>query len=167
MSKNNQSRSGARFNLFDVILILALIACIGGIVSHVYFISDLNEQQSDRATIAFSVSGVSERTAETFCVTDCAIYSSENDHLLGSLVTAAYTNQALSIEAPDGSLVTVTHPDKMDITGDMSLTGTWSEDGFLIDGITLATVGKTISVYTNGAVCTVTITGVYPQLQKK
>ncbi len=167
MSNTKSSRSGTRFNLFDVILLLAVLCCIGGIVVHAYFISDLNETYSENATIAFTVSGVSPRTAEAFCNAGDSIYLSENDHEIGSLLGAYFSPQSLYLETADGELVSVSHPEKMDITGELTLTGTWTNDGFLIGGTTLAIVGKTMNIYTPNAVCTLTITNVYPQLQKK
>ncbi len=167
MSKTNQPRQGARFNLFDVILILAIICCIAGIVAHAYFVSDLNERYTENATLSFTISGVSESTANAFCMASGTVYIAENDQAIGTLERASFSSHVLSLENEEGLLVSVTHPAKMDIQAEASITGTWTEDGFLIGGTTLAIVGKTLNIYTEGAVCTITITGVYPQLQKK
>lgn len=167
MSKNKQPKTGVRFNLFDAILILAVLACIGGIVAHAYFISDLQQTRSENATIVFTVSGVSEKTADAFATVGSTVYNAADDRVLGTIEIAECTPHTLQIENTEGILTTVVHPDKMNVSGEACFTGTWTEDGFLIGGSLPAIVGKTLNVYTEHAVCTITIVSVYPQLQKK
>ncbi len=160
MASSEQKKSGARLNLFDIVLILAVLLCIAGIVLHAYFTKDLTDDYSQTATISFVVSGVSEETAMAFSNPGSPIYDAKTDKKLGMLAEASYTALTVQVEDGDGRLTSATHPDKKVITGTATLVGNWTEDGFHIDGSTPAFIGKTVSIYTDSAVCTITITGV-------
>ena len=160
MASSENKKSGARFNLFDVILILVIVACIAGIVVHAYFTKDLTETYSEIANISIQVDGVSEVTANAFCKGGATIYDQETDKNIGTVMEASYFAQILELENAEGILVKVEHPEKKSITATVAFTGTWTDDGFLIGGNTLATIGKTLKIYTEDAVCTITITGV-------
>ncbi len=160
MPNSENKRSGARFNLFDVLLIFVVVICITGLVLHAYFTRDLTETYSQTAKVSFTVSGVSKETAEAFCRIGATIFSSETDEKLGTVITAAHAPLYLDLETADGHIVKAEHPEKKEIMATAELVGTWNTDGFLIGGTTLAAVGKTINIYTENAICTVTITNV-------
>jgi hypothetical protein len=160
MATSEKKRSGARFNLFDVILILVIAACIAGIVLHAYFTKDLTETYSETAVVSIRVTGVSEQTAIAFCEPDAIIYLQENDKMIGSIDEAEYAPLILNLENTEGVLVKAEHPEKKEVTATATLTGTWTDDGFLIGGTTLAAVDKTLKIYTEHAVCEIIITGV-------
>ncbi len=160
MTTPENKRSGARFNLFDVILILVIIACIAGIVLHAYFTKDLAETYSEPAKISFTISGVSEETALAFCKEGASVYDAKTDMKLGTLDAASYTALPLELENSDGMLVQVTHPNKKMITGTASFVGTWTDDGFCVGGTSYITVGQTINIYTDHAVCIITVTAI-------
>lgn len=160
MSTSEKKRSGAHFNLFDVILILVIVACIAGIALHAYFTKDLTETYSETTNISFIVSGVSEETAEAFCKANSSIYEQETDKHVGTLISASYAPLFLDLENTEGLLVKAEHPDKKEITAQASFSGTWTEDGFLIGGTTLAIIGKEMKIYTDSAVCTIIFTGI-------
>lgn len=152
--------SGVRFNLFDIILVVVIIACIVGLVFHTYFTKDLVEDYTETATIVISVSDISEQTALAFCVNGAPIYLQETDAKIGILETTEYHPMSLELENEQGVLVKVTHPEKKVVRATAIFEGTWTEDGFLIDGTKLATIGTTLKIYTSGAVCTITITDI-------
>ncbi len=163
MAPSDKKRSSARFNLFDVTLILVIVACIAGIVLHAYFTKDLTETYSENAQITIRVAGVSEQTANAFCVAGAPIYLQETDVRIGTVESAEYAPHTLDLETADGILVKAEHPEKKDISAVATFTGTWTDDGFLIGGTTLATVGKTLNIYTDNAVCTITVVSVSQQ----
>ncbi len=160
MPTSEKKRSGAHFNLFDVILILVIITCIAGIALHAYFTKDLTETYSETANISFVVSGVSEKTADAFCVVGSSIYAQDSDRNVGTLIEASYDSLFLDLENAESILVKAEHPDKKEITANANFTGTWTDDGFLIGGTTLAIVGKEMKIYTENAVCTIIFTSV-------
>ena len=163
MAISEKKRSGARFNLFDVILILVITAGIAGLVLHATFTKDLTETYSDTAKISISVSDISEQTAAAFCVSGAPIYLQETDEQIGTLDIGVYTPLMLEIENSEGALVKVKHPEKKSIRATAIFTGAWTDDGFLIGGTTLATIGKTLKIYTDNVVCEITVTGITKQ----
>ncbi len=162
MANSENKTSRARLNLFDIILILAVILCIAGIALHAYFTKDLGETYSQNATISFVVSGVSEETAGAFSNPNSPIYDSTSDKLLGTLIEVSYSPMPVDAETADGKLVRVEHPEKMEIRGKAVLKGSWTEENFYIDGSLHAVIGATLGVYTDSATCILTITGVAP-----
>lgn len=159
MSTQTKTKSGPKFNIFDVLIILAVLACIAAIVIKIFFIDDV-EEDIRSASIAFTVQGVSEETAEAFCIQNRDIYLQKDDTKIGTLTEASYSPQKLLTEDAGGKLVEVQHPTKMQIEGSGSFSGYWGADGFLIGGTHLATVGSTFAVYTKDVACTITIVGI-------
>ena len=158
MATTETKKSGARFNIFDVIILFAIIACIAAVAVRAYFTANTTDSFVS-AKIEFSVIGVSENTAEAMQVGD-KLYLSDNGKEIGTVDASAYTASALYIEDSEGKIVTAAHPAKKDIHGTATLYGIWTEDAFMIGGTVPATVGKTISIYTKGVTCTITITTV-------
>lgn len=156
MAKKNKKKSGAKFNIFDVLIILAVIACIGAIIVRAFFIDD-NQESRNRATIRFTVENVSDVTAQAVCITGKTLYLQKDDMQVGTITEASASAQKIMAEDANGLLVEALHPDKKQVIGTANLTGTWIEDGFLIGGTYLATVGSTLDIYTEEVSCTITI----------
>ena len=154
-------KSGAPFNLFDVIIILALVACIAAIIVRAYFTANIKNDFTT-AQVEFIVSGVSEYTAQALQEGGAgrALYLASGDDEIGTIDTVSCTASEIYAEDAAGALILLPHPDKKDIRGTATLRGIWTDDGFMIDGTVPATVGKSISVYTQDAACSITITAV-------
>ncbi len=159
MSKTQTKKSGPRFNIFDVLIILAVIACIAAIVLHAYFIKDINENFV-LAKVEFTISDISQNTASSFCNVHRKIYLQNGDDEIGTITEATYSPQKMMVEDAEGKLVEVQHPSKKQVTGTASIKGLWTEDGFMINGTILATVGSTVNIYTQDAACTITVVSV-------
>ncbi len=159
MSTQTKQKTGPRFNVFDVLIILAILSCIAAIVIKIFFIEDVQADLKN-ARIAFTVENVSEATAEAFCVQNRVIYLQDSDAQIGTLEKASYSAQKLLVEDMGGKLVEAKHPTKKQIEGEALISGYWSADGFLVGGTHLATVGSTFKIYTKDVACTITIVGV-------
>jgi len=85
---------------------------------------------------------------------------SRSNRNIGSIDEATYAPLMLDLENAEGMIVKAEHPEKKEITATVTLTGTWTDDGFLVGGTTLAAVDKTMKIYTDHAVCEIIITGV-------
>ena len=149
-------KSGARFNVFDVIIILALLACIAAIVIRAYFTANI-ENDFTTAKIEFTVKEVSDYTAEAL-KENTTLYIAAGDDEIGTVDTVTYSPAELYAEDASGVLVPASHPDKKDVRGTATLYGIWTDDGFMINGTVSASVGKTVNVYTQDVACTLTIT---------
>ena len=159
MSKKNPNKKGPKFNIFDLLIILAILSCVSAIVVRVFFIDEVTEDMKS-ATVQFTIEGVSEMTANAFCVPERSIYLQSDNSEIGTLVKASYSAQKLFAEDAGGKLVEVLHPVKKEVQGVAKMDGFWSEDGFLIGGTYLATVGSTLDIYTKDVACTITIVSV-------
>ena len=160
MAKKTKNKSGARFNIFDVLIILALLACVGAIVVRVVFISNVEDVKKN-VTIVYKIENISEETAIELCKPNQTVYLQKNNDNVGILESATYTEQIVWMENEAGELVKALHPDKKQITeGKASISGTWKDGDFLIGGTYLATVGDTIDIYTQNVACTITIVSI-------
>ena len=155
----NTKKSGARFNIFDILILLAILACIAAIGVRAYFLTS-GEEQVLTTRVEFVVKGVSEVTAKNFAKQYSKLYLVDTDAEIGTIISATYTAASVEAENAEGQLVIANHPEKMDIHGYANISGLWSEDGFLIGGTTLASIGKTVTVYTEDALCMITIVSI-------
>lgn len=157
-SKTDTKNSGVRFNIFDVIIIFLVLACIAAIVIRAYFTANIKEDFTS-ATVEFSVIGVSENTAASFHPAR-KIYLASGDDEIGSIDDVTYGPSAIYAVDSSGKPVSAFHPDKKDVHGTATLYGLWTDDGFMINGTVLALAGKTVSVYTQDVECILTIVSI-------
>ncbi len=159
MSNPTKIKSDAKFNIFDILIILAVAVCIGAIVFRIFFIDETREDLRS-AQVVFTVEGVSEETASAFCVPNRQIYLQNGDAAIGVLSEASYSPLFILTEDANGKLIEVQHPLKKEILGQAVCMGYWGEDGFLLGGTYLATVGSTFNIYTKDVACTITIVSI-------
>ncbi len=156
MDQKQKQISGPRFNIFDFLIILALAVCVATIIGRVIFVRNMREDVV-LADVYFEVVGVSEVTANALCEQSDSIYLQSNDVRIGLINTATAEPCRVWTENEDGVLVEAVHPDKKTVYGKAQIKGVWYEDGFMVDGTYLASVGNTLDIYTKYASCTITI----------
>ena len=157
--KKKKRASGPRFNVFDFLIILTILVCIGAIAVRAIFI-DSAKKEITTANIVFEVSGISEVTADALCIAEQPIYLQSDDTWIGTMISASASPQKVWEKDEAGMLQSAFHPEKKTVRTETVISGTWSEDGFLIGGTALASVGKTFAVYTPYVSCTVTVVSV-------
>lgn len=155
---NEKKSSDARFNIFDVIIILILLICIAAVSVRAYFTANIRDT-FENATIEFTVSGVSKNTAASFHQYRKIYFALTNDEI-GSITEVSYGPAKLYAADASGTPIEVDHPDKKDVHGTATFSGIWTDDGFMINGTELATVGKSIHIYTHDVECILTIVSV-------
>lgn len=156
MANPSKIKNGPKFNIFDILIILAVLVCVGAIIFRVFFISETQEDFR-HAYVTFKVEGVSEETAQAFCIANREIYLQNGDAKIGTIAEASYTALPVLAEDAGGKLIAVDHPLKKQIVGSAVMTGYWGSDGFLLGGTHLVTVGSTFNIYTKDVACTITI----------
>lgn len=159
MDQKQKKISGPRFNIFDFLIILALLVCVVAIVIRVIFIEN-TKQEIVLADIYFEVEGVSEVTAAALCVPNQSLYLQGEEVKIGILNSATSSVQKVMAEDGKGGFVEALHPDKKTVEGKARVMGIWTEDGFWINETCLVTVGKSIDIYTEKVCCTITITDI-------
>lgn len=159
MDQKQKQISGPRFNIFDFLIILALVICLGAIIARVIFISNVKENIVF-ADVYFEVSGISDVTADALCAENETLYLRSNDVKIGVLMEASVQPYIVLTENADGVLVEAVHPDRKTVRGKAQIKGAWYADGFKVGGMYLAAVGESFEIYTKHASCMITITGI-------
>lgn len=159
MVKNESQKT--RFNIFDIIIIIAVIACIAGVVVRARFSS--SAMQNDECECEFVISAVLPETADKLTKTLKSgekLYLSSNDSEVGYIVNSSSEQASIYVTAFDGSLLSVDDPTHKNVVGKCVLLGKKSDSGFFIGGNQLATVGDIVYVYSTSAEFALTLTGV-------
>ena len=156
-----KKKSGPRFNVFDFLIIFAILVCAGAIIVRAIFIGSA-EKDRDTAAVVFEISYISDVTAEALCKEDQPIYLQSDDERIGTMKTATASPQIVWERDANGVLQSVLHPAKYEVRAETLIEGVWTEDGFLIGGTRLATVGDTFDIYTPYVSCTLTVVSVSP-----
>jgi len=157
-NKTETKNSGARFNIFDVIIIFIVLACIAAIIVRAYFTANIKDD-FESAKVEFSVISVSENTAASIRQTR-KIYLVSGDDEIGVIDEASFAPSEIYALDTAGKPVSASHPDKKDVHGTATLYGIWTDDGFMINGTVPALAGKTINIYTEDVECILTIVSI-------
>ena len=150
-----------RFSIFDVIIIVAVVACIVGIVIRFQFTS--SNDFSSKVTVEFIVPGVMKSTSDQMAAKlkeGTKLYLSSNDKEIGYIVSVAAEKSKVYATGADGKLERVEHPENYDVKGVCVLYGSDGDSGFLIGGNTLATISEVIYVYSADVEFSITLTDV-------
>lgn len=160
MSKHEIKKS--HFNVFDVLIIVAVLACIAAVVLRARFAA--NAATSEVCGFDFVISSVLPDTAEK---TEKSLeggkklYLSSDDTEIGYILSASACDTKVCVAGADGALHEVIDPTRKDIVGECIFYGSYNDLGFYIGGNRLATVGDTLIVYSDTMEFSVTITGMY------
>ena len=156
----NDSKNKVRFNIFDIIIILAVIACIAAVVLKVAYF-DKRDDVSEHIIVDFTVYDIMDNTAAS--ASKGNVYLAGSDALIGEIVSAETESNQVYIEE-DGAAKPHDNPlGRKNLHGRIKFAGISSETGFFIDGKTKITVGSTVAVYIldpltgNGAAVEITI----------
>lgn len=158
MAKNTAVKP--RFNIFDVIIIVLILASIGAMVARAHYTANAKKNYA-AADVEFSVLGVSDVTANAI-ISGQTVYLVDNDSSIGQILSVEVVPSKTTVEDAEGKLIELPHPDKKDVRGVALLSGIYTDDGFMIDGKYPASAGKTIHVYTPKVDCIFTIERVIP-----
>ena len=142
-AKNNNDTP--RFNIADVIIIIALVAVITALALRIYNIVGVDNGVTD-VKIEFEVVGVSE---ENLTLKENAkLYSAGDNSLAGYIESFSLQNTLQYAYNEDGELVRAVVPGKKDIKGTMVLSCTKTDKGFYLGGTHLLSEGETLTLYT-------------------
>lgn len=159
----NDSKNKVRFNIFDIIIILAVIASIAAVVLKVAYF-DKHNDISEHVIVNFTVYDIMDNTAAS--ASKGNVYLTNGDSLIGEIISAEVETNKIYIEE-DGVAKPHDNPlGKKNLHGRIKFAGISSETGFFIDGKTKITVGSVLSVYIldpltgNGAAVEITVNSI-------
>lgn len=151
----------SRFNIFDALLILVIVACIAALVFRYYYNS--KDSLDEQVRVSFIVPEVMESTADTMTEKlrmGTVIYLSDGDSIIGYIQSVSKEPSKVYVENGAGNVERVDHPFSMDVRGVAVLYGRSGENGFYIGGSKLATVSDVIYVYSTDVEFSMTLTGI-------
>lgn len=155
----------AKLNLFDVILIVAVVAVLAAVLLKITYF-DKNEAVEDRVTVGFTVCDIMNETATA--AKSGNVYL-RDDTVVGTVNSASIRQSEVYLTDTDGKIVRYATPlDKKDLVGKMTLSGIAKNTGFFVGGKQRITVGATLPVYIfnpvtgNGACVEITVDSITP-----
>lgn len=156
----NDNKNKVKFNVFDIIIILAVIVCIAAVVLKVTYFDKRNDV-SEQIIVDFTVYDIMDNTAAS--ASKGKVYLADSDTLIGEIISAEIVPNKVYVE-DNGILTSYENPlGKKNLNGKVAFSGRSSETGFFIGGKTKITIGSTLSVYIldsmtgNGAAVEITI----------
>lgn len=152
-----------RFNLIDLVLIIAVLACLTG----VYLRYNVSEQfgvnhELSTFVLSFEIKNIRYTSADAFPEGD-SFYLNKQDKLLGTVLAIDSTSPTEVVYTDDkGNYKTAYYPEdtRIDLTGRLQATGIMTDSGFLLDGNTFLAPGQTYAVQTPRIDVSVTITAI-------
>ena len=154
-TKRSSSKEKKRLNIFDVLIIVVVIACVAAIGVRVYFTANVNNAD-ESVVITYEVYGISAENAEEF-TQGKKIYLQSNDAEVGIINTVIKNASRVEAIDDDGTITVVGDPYLITVTGKMTLYGKTSDSGFFVNGQTQISLGSSLSVYTDRNMFTLTV----------
>ena len=160
MAKNRPTEK-TRFNVFDLLIILIVIACIVALVLRIYV---FNKNALDKkVNVSFSVNNVMETTAEKMnssIKNGTVVYLTSNNEVIGYVTSIDTERSTVYVEDENGNPIEVFHPTNWNVTGTAVLYGTSGDLGFYINGTQRAEINSVVSVYTDTVQFEMTLTDI-------
>lgn len=159
MSENVKKIKKSRFSGIDLLIILIVILCLGSIaVRHGLVEKFKSGSNLVQAEISFSVKNISPELADTI-ISGEKLYLSSGK-AVGELKNVSKSNASVLSEKSDGTLVLATDDTARDIAGTITVSGTFTESGFMLNGNLYTAAGKTFEVKTSNSEFEILVTGV-------
>lgn len=150
--KNGRKKdSRIRFNVIDLVIIVAILACIAGIYLRYNFGDQYGvEHQMEQYEITFQVQNVRYTSADAFQEGD-AVYLKTQGKLLGTVLGIdATTPSELVYTDLSGDIRQIYYPEnsRIDMEGTLLVSGVMTDRGFMLDGNTYLAPGASYAVQT-------------------
>lgn len=151
----------SRFNIFDALLILLILACIAALVFRYYYNS--KDAVGEQVKVSFIVPAIMPSTADAMTEKlrmGTVLYLSDGDSVIGYIQSVTKAPSKVYAENSSGKLERIDNPLSMDVIGTAVLYGRSGESGFYIGGNKLATVSDVIYVYSTDIEFSMSLTGI-------
>ena len=149
--KGRKTDSRIRFNVIDLVIIVAILACIAGIYLRYNFGEQYGvEHQLEQYEITFQVQNVRYTSADAFQEGD-AVYLKTQGKLLGTVQGIDSTTPSELIYTDlSGDIRQIYYPEnsRIDMEGRLLVSGVMTDRGFMLDGNTYLAPGAAYAVQT-------------------
>ncbi len=158
----NTEKKRIRFNIIDLVIILAVIGCFCGIALR-YNVMDkigLNNAR-DKVEIEFRIIGIRPTSYDAMVKGD-TFYWQQNGMRIGTLKEAVSEYSKTYVIRDDQQIVCYEREDRYDVVGTITAEGILSEDGFMLNGTQQIAPGKEMKVESKNIAVTLTVTKIKP-----
>lgn len=146
----------ARFNVIDLLIILALIAVAVGILLR-YNITDKLGVKADsiEVELTFRISDMRASSRDCFKVGDRFTWET-NGASLGELTSIEFKAAEAVVELADGSAALTYSETRIDAFGTLRVSGTMTDEGFMLGGTQFISPGKDVAM-NNGKIYVIAV----------
>ena len=150
-----------KFNIIDIVLILAVIAVIAGVAIRSGFTDKFSQKLDDgHIEYEFIINSIKETSRDRFDA-GTKIYSQTTQKEIGEIISVTTRTAEAYIELPGGEIVKTYIPDRIDVMGKAKVKGNLDADGrCMLDGTTHIAAGKNIFARTSEITFMFTVEGV-------
>lgn len=163
--KTQKKPTHVRFNIIDLVLIIAVLACLVGVYLR-YTASEqfgVNHELEDYV-LSFEIKNIRYTSADAFPEGD-PLYLNGKDTVLGTILAIDSTTPAeVVFTDKKGNYKTIYYPEdsRIDLSGRILSNGVMTERGYLLGGNTYLAPGQSYYVETPLINVSVTITAINP-----
>ena len=163
VNQNTDNKSGRRFNIIDVFLIILVILCVLGIYFRGQIAEKIGlEKDLDEYTVSFKLEEIRYTSAE-YLQSGNAVYFDGGNIMFGTIDGKCQEKPAeVYIDGPEGAPVKVIYPKDtyIDVFGNIKCMGLMKDDGFYLGGTYSLAPGSTVNVRTEMLNFTIIITDI-------
>lgn len=160
MAKNKPVEK-SRFNVFDILIILIVVACITALILRIYVFNGV--ALNKKVEVSFSVNNVMQSTADEMLKSiqnGTSLYLTSNNEIIGYITDIRSERSTVFVEDENGNQVEVFHPTNWNVTGTAVIYGTEGDLGFYVNGTTRAEINSVVYVYTTRVQFEMTLTSI-------
>ena len=133
-----------RFNIVDFVLVVAVAACIVGVVVRSNLRGNLH-QSTDTAEVTILVEGLLETSSDALKTGDI-FYNSVTDKEFGELLSVEKAPAKIRFINTDGTVSYTVYKDRVDVTMKVKISGYDTENGFMLGGTTYIGCGSNFQI---------------------
>ena len=163
--KERKPSSRIRFNIIDLVIVIALLACVAGVYLRYNFGEQYGvEHELAQYEITFEVTNIRYTSVDAFPEGD-AVYLKNGGKYMGSIIGIDSTTPSEMVYTDlSGNIIQIYYPEnsRIDLVGRLLASGTMTAGGFMLDGNTHLAAGTSYAVQTPHIDVTLVITDISP-----
>ena len=157
-------------NALDVFIILVAVACVVGVGARIYMgdkgdILGKESSESGDYLVSFLILDIRESSADSF-IPGSVFYNHPIGDVFGSLVdTPTFTPAEIEIQDEEGNIILTYSTEsgddaRIDVRGTFAVSGTMTDEGFLMNGKTYIAPNKMVAVQSENIFVNMIITDI-------
>lgn len=157
----NNEKKKVRFNIIDLLILLAVIILIGALIIRFDLVGRIGGTELEEVTVAYMIEGVRRTTAEAMQVGDVFTWRA-NGMTIGTLKTVEMSPYYITVVKEDGTIERAEDEQRCVLRGTISAVGTMTEQGFMLGGSQFLSAGKVLDTQSPHIMVTMTVMAISP-----